>query len=156
MRLRHFHAEVWLPRPREEVFPFFADARNLEVLTPPWLNFEILTPLPIEMKTGRLIDYRIRLRGVPFRWTSEITVWDPPTRFIDEQRRGPYRVWVHEHQFSEHGGQTQVIDHVRYSVWGGGLIHALFVSKNLDRIFAFRRDKLLELFGGGGKSTQNH
>lgn len=146
MRFRHLHAEVWLPRPLEEVFAFFADARNLEALTPSWLKFEILTSLPIEMKVGRLIDYRLRLHGVPFRWRSEITVWEPPSRFVDEQRRGPYRAWIHDHRFAEQQGHTQVVDHVQYAVWGGALIDNLFVRRDLDRIFAFRRDKLLELF----------
>ena len=149
MQLRHVHAEVWLPRPLTEVFPFFADARNLEAITPPWLHFEILTPMPVEMKAGCILDYRIRLRGLPLRWRSEITVWEPPVRFVDQQRRGPYRVWWHEHRFAEQAGQTQVTDHVRYAVWGGALIDRLFVRADLARIFAFRRDKLLALFGAG-------
>lgn len=147
MRLFELHAELWLPRPRVEVFPFFADARNLETLTPPWLRFEILTPLPIEMRVGCLIDYQLRLHGLPLRWRSEITVWEPPTRFVDEQRRGPYRFWAHEHRFVEHDGGTWVGDHVRYAVWGGRLLEALFVRPDLNRIFAYRRDKLRALFG---------
>ena len=152
MRIQNLHTEVWLPRSREEVFPFFTDAGNLEVLTPAWLRFWILTPLPIEMKAGRLIDYRIRLHGLPLRWRSEITVWEPPARFVDEQRRGPYRLWAHEHQFVEGAGGTLVIDHVRYAVWGGRLIEAWFVRPDLGRIFAFRRERLLTLFGNPSDS----
>jgi ligand-binding SRPBCC domain-containing protein len=105
------------------------------------------TPGPIEMKVGQLIDYRIRLRGFPLRWRSEITAWEPPARFVDEQRRGPYRRWVHEHQFQEQDGGTRVTDAVRYAVWGGRLAEALFVRPDLERIFAFRREKLLALLG---------
>jgi len=157
MRIRHVHAEVWLPRPLAEVFPFFADARHLGVITPPWLRFEILTPMPVEMKVGCLIDCRIRLRGVPLRWRSEIIVWEPPTCFVDQQRRGPFRRWSHEHRFAEHAGRTQVTDHVRYAVWGGSLVDTLFVCSDLARIFAFRRDKMLEFFGGGeGPDRASH
>ncbi len=104
MRTFELTREVLLPRPLAEVFPFFADARNLERLTPPWLRFEVLTPGRIEMRRGTTIDYRLRLRGVPVRWRSEITAWEPPVRFVDEQRRGPYRLWVHEHRFEERAG----------------------------------------------------
>lgn len=161
MRFYHLHAEVWLQTPIEQVFTFFADARNLGILTPPWLKFQILTPMPTEMKAGCLIDYRIRLHALPLRWRSKITLWDPPRRFVDEQVRGPYRAWIHDHGFSEQNGYTQVIDHVRYAVWGGALVERLFVRKDLERIFAFRRAKLLSLFcpqelaGKGGIDRQH-
>src|SRR5688572_24197584 len=97
---------VWLPRPVEEVFPFFGNAHNLDVLTPPWLHFEILTPPPIGMRVGALIDYRISLRGLPMTWRTRITVWEPNRRFVDEQLRGPYREWIHTHDFEHVAGGT--------------------------------------------------
>lgn len=142
------HQELWLPRPRDAVFPFFAEARNLETLTPTWLHFKILNPDPIVMRTGTRIDYELRLHGLPLRWQSEITVWDPPCRFADEQRRGPYRRWIHEHRFEKHEGGTRCVDHVRYAVIGGALVERFFVRRDLERIFAFRRAKLMELFAG--------
>ena len=95
------HQEQLLSHPREQVFRFFASAENLNLLTPPWLGFNILTPLPIEMAVGTIIEYRIRLRGLPLTWRSEITEWQPPVSFCDEQRRGPYRFWIHRHTFAE-------------------------------------------------------
>ena len=138
--------ELWLPRRRDEVFRFFAAAFNLETLTPPWLKFEVLTPRPIEMRVGLRIDYRLRLRGLPLRWQSEIAAWEPPGRFVDEQRRGPYRAWIHEHAFEERDGGTLARDVVRYAVIGGRLINTLFVRRDVEKIFRFRREKLQELF----------
>lgn len=140
-------SHIWLPRPVDEVFAFFADAGNLDRLTPPWMSFRIVTPQPIEMRPGTRIDYGLRVRGVPLRWQSEITAWAPPHRFADEQRRGPYRLWVHEHTFQESRDGTVCADHVRYAVWGGSLVNRLFVSKDLARIFAYRCEKLAEIFG---------
>jgi ligand-binding SRPBCC domain-containing protein len=142
-----FETELWVPRQREEVFAFFSDASNLEMLTPPWLSFSILTPQPIAMRAGALIDYRLRLHGIGLRWQTEITVWDPPHRFVDEQRRGPYRRWVHEHRFETRNGGTVVRDRVEYVVLGGWVFNRLFVRRDVERIFEFRRAKLLDLFG---------
>lgn len=150
-----FRAEVWLPRGLEEVFPFFADAANLERLTPAWLRFEILTPRPVPMQVGQLIDYRLRLRGIPLRWQSEITAWSPPHRFVDEQRRGPYRTWIHEHTFEERDGGTVCRDFVQYDVPGGGLVRRFFVLPDLRRIFAYREMVLRELFASGGVILRN-
>ena len=137
----------WFPRPINHVFPFFADAGNLERITPPWLRFQIVPPKPMAIRTGSRIDYRIRLHGLPLLWQSEITVWDPPRRFVDEQRRGPYRVWRHEHAFLERDGGTEVRDVVRYAVPGGWPVDRLFVRKDLKRIFAYRAAALREIFG---------
>ncbi|MHC5004846.1 MAG: SRPBCC family protein [Planctomycetota bacterium] len=139
--------EVTVPLPRAELFPFFADARNLERLTPRQLQFRILTAEPIEMAEGLLIDYRLRLRGLPVRWQSEITAWDPPHRFVDEQRRGPYRWWIHEHVFRDVPAGTVMRDEVRYGVPGGRLVHACFVRGELRRIFEHRNAVMQELFG---------
>ncbi len=139
--------EVWLPRPIDEVFEFFSDAYNLETLTPPILRFEVLTPAPIRMETGTLIDYKLRLRGLPVRWQSEITAWEPPHRFVDEQRRGPYSMWVHEHTFVEKDGGTLAKDNVDYSVPGGALVNRLFVARDVRKIFEYRTERLLEALG---------
>ena len=139
-------SEVWVLCPRERVFEFFSHAENLEILTPHWLHFSILSPSPIEMKTGTRIRYRLRLHGIPLRWESEITAWEPPRRFVDEQRNGPYRLWIHEHQFLEHEEGTTVRDTVQYSAIGGFLVNRVFVTPDLERIFEFRRQKIEEIF----------
>lgn len=149
MNIHRFETDLRLPHPRERVFGFFAEAENLQGITPPSLDFRILTPAPIRMAEGTLIDYRLRIRGVPVRWRTRIRVWDPPRRFVDEQVRGPYRLWVHEHRFEPEGGGTRVVDRVDYAVPGGRLVDRLFVRREVERIFAYRRERLLERFGGG-------
>lgn len=146
MRVFTLTNELWLPAAPWDVFPFFADAFNLERITPPMLRFRVLTAPPIEMGVGTLLDYRVRLRGIPMRWQSEITAWEPPHRFVDEQRRGPYRLWVHEHTFEAQGGGTVARDNVRYAVPGGGLVQRLFVEPDLRRIFEYRSAALREIF----------
>ena len=126
--------EQIIERPRTEVFDFFSDARNLERITPDFLNFRILTKTPIEMKAGTLIDYRIRLFGVPVKWRTRIDVFEPNVRFVDRQLSGPYRTWIHTHEFSDvDGGKaTKMIDRVEYEVpFGplGGVVRALFVRR---------------------------
>lgn len=146
MRIHEYSTELRLPRSQEEIFPFFADAANLETITPPWLHFRIQTPAPIEMRPGTLIDYRLRVRGIPLRWRTEITVWEPPNRFVDRQLRGPYRLWEHEHAFEEVEGGTLCRDHVRYSVFGGELVHRLLVRRDVEGIFAHRQKALEQRF----------
>lgn len=146
MKVHELQRELWLPRPLTEIFPFFADAANLETLTPPWLNFRILSPRPIPMGGGTLIDYRIVVHGIPFRWRSEITVWEPPHRFVDEQRRGPYRFWRHEHLFAERDGGTLISDWVKYAVLFDPIVHRWLVHPDVERIFDFRTKKMRELF----------
>lgn len=146
MRIHEFTQELWLPRPVDEVFPFFADAANLEILTPPWLKFCIVSQHPIEMRVGTLIDYRLRVRGFPVRWQSEITVWEPGHRFVDEARRGPYQLWRHEHTFEPQGEGTLCRDRVSYAVPFDFLVHRFLVRPDIEKIFAFREKKLRELF----------
>lgn len=146
MRIRELRYELWLPRPIHEVFDFFSDAGNLEILTPPWLKFQILTPRPIEMRVGALIDYRLRVHGIPLRWRSEITGWKPPHRFVDEQRRGPYRLWHHQHTFEPRGTGTLCWDIVKYAVFFDTLIHRFFIRPDIEKIFNFRQRKMRELF----------
>ena len=141
----HLTTTAWLPASRDAVFRFFADARNLERLTPPWLHFRILTPGTIDMRTGAQIDYRILLHGIPLRWQSVITDWDPPHRFVDEQISGPYRRWVHTHTFEEENGGTRVSDAVEFEVFASWLT-GWFVMRDLRKIFAYRHETLIRIF----------
>ncbi len=136
----------WLPREPDEVFPFYADAFNLERLTPDWLRFRVITPPPIVMAAGTEIDYRLRLIGISLSWRSRITAWDPPHRFVDEQIKGPYRLWKHEHTFALSDGGTLVRDRVEYDMLGGWLADRLMVRRDLRRIFAYRQERLAEIF----------
>ncbi len=147
MKIFTFRSELWLPRPLSDIFPFFAAAENLEVLTPPFLNFHILTPKPIVMAVGTRIQYQLKIHGIPVRWESEITGWNPPYFFSDDQLRGPYRRWHHEHTFEEKDGGTLVLDKVEYAVPGGALINRFFVAPDLRRIFAYRTATLKKRFG---------
>jgi ligand-binding SRPBCC domain-containing protein len=146
VKTAEFFQTQWLDRPLAELFPFFADAHNLGRITPPWLRFEVLNQGPIAMQVGTIIDYRIRWRGLPLRWRSEISVWEPPFRFVDRQIRGPYRLWHHEHRFEERDGGSEISDRVAYAVWGGSLVERLFVRRDVKTIFAYRRRRLAELF----------
>lgn len=139
-------AECLVPRELDEVFEFFSNAANLERITPPWIRFQVLTPQPIEMHQGLLIDYRLRIRGLPMRWQSEIVVWEPQRRFVDEQRHGPYRFWRHEHRFKPCDEGTRVIDEVHYGVPGGALIHGLLVRRDVASIFRYRQATLERFF----------
>lgn len=125
-----------------EVFPFFSDAANLARLTPASFNFTVLTPMPIPMQAGTVIDYRIRVRGIPLRWQTLITAWDPPHRFVDEQTRGPYRTWIHEHHFEAHEQGTLMRDRVRFLARGprpfNHLLHKLVVNRDVQGVFAYR------------------
>ncbi|MCA9237814.1 MAG: SRPBCC family protein [Planctomycetales bacterium] len=140
------HAECIVPRPLAEVFPFFADARNLQRLTPPWVDFRVLTQGEIEMRPGALIDYKLRIRGLPIKWRTEITAWEPQHRFVDEMLRGPYRWWRHEHLFEPCDEGTRVIDKVQYGVPGGAPVHWLLVGRDVRKIFAYRQQSLREIF----------
>jgi ligand-binding SRPBCC domain-containing protein len=138
--------QMRVPRPLSTVFPFFANAYNLQRITPSSLSFRVLTPDPVTMHAGALIDYRLRVHKIPIAWQSEITVWEPPNRFVDEQRRGPYRWWIHDHLFEEDNDSTVVRDRVRYGVPGGRLINRLIVARDLRRVFQYRAEKLRDIF----------
>ena len=142
--------EQIIPKPVEELFAFFADAGNLEAITPPWLGFRILTPTPIAMKSGTRIDYRIRWRKLPVHWITEIRRWEPPNGFMDAELRGPYRLWEHTHEFRSVDGGTRMTDVVRYALpFGliGMLAHSWFVEADLEAIFDYRRDRVAVLLG---------
>jgi ligand-binding SRPBCC domain-containing protein len=141
--------EQWFPRPINEVFTFFADAHNLEAITPPWLGFKILTMSTISITEGTVIRYRLRLHGVPIHWQTDICKWDPPYCFVDVQREGPYKKWHHTHIFEAHDGRTKMVDVVRYSLpFGilGKIAHTLKVRADIQRIFDYRRQRIDELF----------
>lgn len=149
-RERLLESVQFVGRPLPEVFAFFSDAGNLERITPAFLHFRILSPMPVEMRPGALIEYRIRLFGIPFRWESVIEVWEPGVRFVDVQRKGPYALWHHTHEFLAVPGGTLVVDRVRYAMpMGilGEIGHALFVGRSLGRIFGYRRRVIGELLG---------
>lgn len=138
---------LFLPRPLDEVFHFFAEAKNLQRITPPWVDFRIATPLPIDMRVGALIDYRLTVHGVPISWRTEITAWDPPFGFVDTQLKGPYRRWVHHHRFRETPEGTCVEDQVDFAVPGGWPVERLFVRRDLTKIFLHRQHATLAAFG---------
>ena len=147
-RGRLLRAVSEIDRTIDEVFDFFSRAENLQVLTPPELDFEIATPLPIEMREGTLIDYRLRLQGIPFDWRTEITEWNPPHAFTDEQLTGPYRTWIHRHTFERIGDRVRMVDEVRYRLplEPLGLIALPLVRARLRRIFTYRGEQLGRIF----------
>jgi ligand-binding SRPBCC domain-containing protein len=140
--------ELWVPNPLSEVFEFFSRAENLERITPPWMQFKILTQLPIEMKQGVTIAYALRVRGIPMRWLTKIEQWNPPFEFVDVQAKGPYKLWRHTHRFSEVRGGTLIEDIVEYALpfgWIGRLVHRLQVSRDLALIFDYRTRRVQAL-----------
>lgn len=150
MKPHQLVTETIIRRNINEVFDFFSKAENLNALTPPELSFKILTPQPIQIKEGALIDYRIKLSGIPFNWQTEICIWQPPYRFVDQQLKGPYKIWHHEHKFEETAnGYTKMIDTVTFLSPGWilePLINKLFVGKKVQEIFNYRTEQLLKLF----------
>ena len=146
MKTYWLRKSIWLPQQRTQVFDFFSNPGNLDRLTPAWLNFAILTPVTSQIKPGALLDYRLRIHGIPIGWQSEIAVWEPPHRFVDRQTKGPYSLWVHEHTFEERDNGTLVGDNVEYAVPGGSIVQKFLVAPDLERIFNYRHKILDELF----------
>ena len=145
--LRSFALDTLVGADVTEAFAFFADAENLERLTPPWVNFHIRSPRPVAMQEGAIIDYRITIRGIPMPWRTRIDVWEPGRRFVDQQIAGPYQWWRHEHIFEPHAHGTRVIDRVEY-VPRLRALSAPLVHRDVARIFAFRQRALVDLFDG--------
>lgn len=147
--------ELTIELPRGDVFVFFADAGNLERITPPELNFHIITPQPIDIRQGALIDYKLKMRGLPMKWRTEISVWEPPFRFVDQQLIGPYKQWIHTHTFTEISAERTLIeDEVRYRLPLeplGDLSHFI-IRRELDHIFDFRQKAVAEILQGAGHS----
>jgi ligand-binding SRPBCC domain-containing protein len=142
MRVYTLERSQVLPGTPEEVFPFFADARNLETITPPFLRFAVVTPDPIEMRVGTLIQYRLRLHGLPVNWLTAIQAWEPPHRFVDVQVRGPYALWHHTHTFEPHPEGTLMRDTVRWALPLGrlGELALPLVRRDLATIFDYRAE----------------
>ncbi len=144
-------------RPLENIFTFFTKAENLALITPPSLAFRVLTPSPVTVERGRIIDYTIRLLGVEVRWRSMITTYEPPLYFVDEQIMGPYSFWHHAHTFERRGTSTVIHDQVRYALplcLSGipqDLLHRLYVRPNLQHIFDYRRDVIARMFGASDR-----
>jgi ligand-binding SRPBCC domain-containing protein len=148
VRVQRLERRQWVSAPLDRVFDFFAQARNLERITPPWLRFELLGDDPVEMGVGALIDYRLHVHRVPIRWRSRIEEWEPGRSFVDRQLRGPYRLWHHRHTFTAQDGGTLVRDEVTYALpFGrlGELAHPLFVRRDLERIFEYRHRAVQEI-----------
>lgn len=150
MKVYKLQRRQCVPRPIEEAFAFFADAQNLDLLTPDWLRFRLRTPAPIVMQAGARIEYEIRWRGFPLRWLTEIEQWVPNQLFVDVQRRGPYGLWHHLHRFTSTPEGTEIEDVVRYALplgIVGRMAHGLLVKRDVASIFEYRRKRIAELFG---------
>ena len=131
-----FHAGQFVARSRKEVFSFFSAAENLEAITPPWLNFRILGKSTPEIRENTLIDYKLRIHGVPVRWRTKISKWNPESSFVDEQLKGPYKKWHHLHRFEEVPGGTYILDEVTYRIPGSWIGRALlywWIRKEIGR-----------------------
>ena len=149
-RIHVLERSQFVPLPRAKVFAFFADPRNLEAITPAFLRFAILPPVPEALDVESRIDYRLSLFGIPFRWRTRIAAWQPGVRFVDVQERGPYALWHHTHTFSDEGQGTRVTDRVEYRLPLGALgevAHPVMVRRMLGRIFDHRQERVAALLG---------
>jgi ligand-binding SRPBCC domain-containing protein len=149
MRVFEFSDELFIEKSIADVFAFFANAENLNKVTPAKLQFRITSPLPVEMKVDALIEYRLRVHGFPLYWRTRIIEWQPPHHFRDLQEAGPYKLWDHTHRFTEHKGGTLMHDQVRYALplWPlSAPAHALFIRRDIEQIFAYRHKAFSEIF----------
>lgn len=143
--------EQLIPRSVSEIFPFFSEAKNLELLTPPWLSFHVLKTTTPEIQVGTLIDYKLKIRGFPMYWQTRIEEWVPMQKFVDTQLRGPYKLWHHTHEFIPQGSGTLMIDTIRYQVPLGQLGQILagwYVKNDIQKIFNYRQQVIAKTFGG--------
>lgn len=147
MREFEYSSRQGVAAPVEVVFAYLSDVRNLNELTPSFMRFEIVSPLPVEMRVGTRIEYGLRFRGLRFRWQNEITVWNPPSRFAYEQRNGPFRRWSHEHWFEGKSPGSVTCDRVVWAANGGQALRRLWVDPNVRRIFVHRNRILEKRFG---------
>jgi len=161
VKIRELERTQWIRRSLDRIFPFFERPENLSLITPRWLDFQLLCPSPVKMAQGSLIDYRIRLGGVPLRWRSVISIYEPPHRFVDEQLIGPYAYWYHLHCFVPEGGGTRILDRVRYALprWlvgpSGILVHSGLVRPALEKIFNYRAAAFERLLGAHRQGTSD-
>ena len=157
MKTFEINMKQYINKPLEVVFEFFSKPENLEMITPKSLSFNILTPTPIKMEKGSLIDYTIRLFGIPIHWRTLISDYEPPFRFVDQQIKGPYTFWHHTHTFKLVEGGVEIIDDVKYSLplgWLGTLAHAIWVRKDLEKIFEYRKTVIQHYFDTTNISTE--
>ena len=157
MKTFELKKQQFVPRPLPEVFPFFERPENLAAITPPWLGFRIVTPFPIQMMEGTVIEYSIRVMGVRTQWKSRISTYTPPRAFADEQLEGPYAFWHHVHRFAEVSGGTLIVDEVRYALPFGLLgicLHSLVVQNQLRKIFNHRAQVIARMFGDADLVTE--
>jgi ligand-binding SRPBCC domain-containing protein len=149
MKTFEINMKQYINKPLDVVFEFFSKPENLEMITPESLSFNILTPTPIKMEKGSLIDYTIRLFGIPIHWRTLISDYEPPFRFVDQQIKGPYTFWHHTHTFQQVDGGVEIIDKVKYSLpmgWLGTLVHSIWVRKDLEKIFEHRKTVIQDYF----------
>jgi ligand-binding SRPBCC domain-containing protein len=149
MNIRIFEDEFLVDVSIDQVFDFFSKAENLEKITPPFLKFKIMTKKPINLKQGTIIDYKLNLRKVPFKWKTKITAWDPPYKFEDTQVKGPYKQWIHTHTFKQTEIGTMIKDRIEYRSPGWifePIINKLFVRPDIEKIFKYRREQFQRYF----------
>jgi ligand-binding SRPBCC domain-containing protein len=149
MKIYKLEREQVINKPIEQVFAFFEKPENLATITPPSMQFNILTPFPLDMKTGSIIDYAIKIFGFRIHWRTIIAGYDPPSGFVDEQLKGPYAFWRHKHQFEKIENGSLIRDKVNYALpfgYLGRLVHMIFVKRQLQHIFNYRSTAIKEIF----------